>query len=278
MPPRSRISVTARAALKLSGIIDYIYIYKCAQGGSIARNLVSSSRSIIRNAVTDADRAITTHRDFAGALQSRPSINNNGLLCDQAHLGYFFFFQSGISERATRVARTRRAARMSQRGGLRGHISLRACEGSPTKSLSLPLPPLAPVIYTPGAPRARYYRGIIQTYLYPSPMTADMTCDRLRYRLHDIFRSLSLSLSSYTPLPSQFSTVLPRRPPSCALTSSLARPSLSRARARHRAAIAPMEKYARPMHDVHNSRESSCVLLPRAMPPLRASNKTNNVR
>ena len=26
---------------------------------------------------------------------------------------------------------------------------------------------------------SRYYRGIIQTYLYPSPMTADMTCDRL---------------------------------------------------------------------------------------------------
>lgn len=36
-----------------------------------------------------------------------------------------------------------------------------------------------------------YYRGIIQTYLYPSPMTADMTCDRLRYRLHDMPRSLS---------------------------------------------------------------------------------------
>lgn len=42
-----------------------------------------------------------------------------------------------------------------------------------------------------GAP-SRYYRGIIQTYLYPSPMTADMTCDRLRYRLHDMHRSLSL--------------------------------------------------------------------------------------
>lgn len=42
---------------------------------------------------------------------------------------------------------------------------------------------------------SRYYRGIIQTYLYPSPMTADMTCDRLRYRLHDMPRSLSPSVA-----------------------------------------------------------------------------------
>lgn len=50
-----------------------------------------------------------------------------------------------------------------------------------------------------GAP-TRYYRGIIQTYLYPSPMTADMTCDRLRYRLHDMFRSLTPSFTAVTIL------------------------------------------------------------------------------
>lgn len=50
-----------------------------------------------------------------------------------------------------------------------------------------------------GAP-TRYYRGIIQTYLYPSPMTADMTCDRLRYRLHDMFRSLAPSFTAVTIL------------------------------------------------------------------------------
>lgn len=47
---------------------------------------------------------------------------------------------------------------------------------------------------------SRYYRGIIQTYLYPSPMTADMTCDRLRYRLHDMPRSLSPSITISFPL------------------------------------------------------------------------------
>lgn len=46
---------------------------------------------------------------------------------------------------------------------------------------------------------SRYYRGIIQTYLYPSPMTADMTCDRLRYRLHDMPRSLSPSVTISFP-------------------------------------------------------------------------------
>lgn len=51
-----------------------------------------------------------------------------------------------------------------------------------------------------GAP-TRYYRGIIQTYLYPSPMTADMTCDRLRYRLHDMLRSLALSYCRHNSLP-----------------------------------------------------------------------------
>jgi len=50
-----------------------------------------------------------------------------------------------------------------------------------------------------GAP-TRYYRGIIQTYLYPSPMTADMTCDRLRYRLHDMLRSLAPSSTAVTIL------------------------------------------------------------------------------
>jgi len=61
----------------------------------------------------------------------------------------------------------------------------------------------------------RYYRGIIQTYLYPSPMTADMTCDRLRYRLHDMPRSLSLAPAAFTILrhPSQAAT--PCRAVSC---------------------------------------------------------------
>lgn len=58
-----------------------------------------------------------------------------------------------------------------------------------------------------GAP-TRYYRGIIQTYLYPSPMTADMTCDRLRYRLHDMLRFLAPSFT----LPSQFSANPSERP------------------------------------------------------------------
>lgn len=72
---------------------------------------------------------------------------------------------------------------------------------------------------------SRYYRGIIQTYLYPSPMTADMTCDRLRYRLHDMLRSLSPSITiSFHSLcnPS------PRFSPSCNSPSALENASLER--------------------------------------------------
>lgn len=56
---------------------------------------------------------------------------------------------------------------------------------------------------------SRYYRGIIQTYLYPSPMTADMTCDRLRYRLHDM---LSFSSSS-SPVAISFHSLCNPSPP-----------------------------------------------------------------
>jgi len=67
----------------------------------------------------------------------------------------------------------------------------------------------------------RYYRGIIQTYLYPSPMTADMTCDRLRYRLHDMPRSLSLA--PFLLPPSQFFAIPFERPPPVARSPVLPR-------------------------------------------------------
>lgn len=85
-----------------------------------------------------------------------------------------------------------KAARMSQRGGL--SVVTSVSEHARAHGLN-------PRNIHTGAP-TRYYRGIIQTYLYPSPMTADMTCDRLRYRLHDMSRSLALSS---TAAPSQFS-------------------------------------------------------------------------
>lgn len=74
---------------------------------------------------------------------------------------------------------------------------------------------------------SRYYRGIIQTYLYPSPMTADMTCDRLRYRLHDMPRSLSPSITISFPHSLQpFPTFL-TPPPSTLENASLERGVIS---------------------------------------------------
>lgn len=108
---------------------------------------------------------------------------------------------------------------MSQRGGLRGHISLRACEGSRG---------LNPRNIHTGAP-TRYYRGIIQTYLYPSPMTADMTCDRLRYRLHDMPRSPLLPLSLSLARPPTAVAILrhPFSPPSRSVLPSRARAAIA---------------------------------------------------
>lgn len=134
----------------------------------------------------------------------------------------FSFFSALGSRKATRVARTRRLACPNEAVSPRSHQS-------PSMRGFSPSPPLEwegwmgkgwnPRNVHTGA-LTRYYRGIIQTYLYPSPMTADMTCDRLRYRLHDMFPSplslfpspplsLSLSLSAVTILHR------PLYPPSC---------------------------------------------------------------
>lgn len=83
---------------------------------------------------------------------------------------------------------------LGRRQGLRvqggSHVSTRRSPWSHQSPSMRGLSGLNPRNIHTGAP-TRYYRGIIQTYLYPSPMTADMTCDRLRYRLHDMPRSPS---------------------------------------------------------------------------------------
>lgn len=127
----------------------------------------------------------------------------------------FFFLRARISKGDKGCAY--KAARMSQRGGLSAvtSVSEHARVLSPRRGREGGGGRLNPRNIHTGAP-TRYYRGIIQTYLYPSPMTADMTCDRLRYRLHDMFRSpfplLFFSLSLLPTLPSQFSTALSVRP------------------------------------------------------------------
>lgn len=81
----------------------------------------------------------------------------------------------------------------------------------------------------------RYYRGIIQTYLYPSPMTADMTCDRLRYRLHDMPRSLTHSCRRHnSPPPFRPTLALPPCPPARALPSPMENMQLARRAIRSR--------------------------------------------
>lgn len=100
--------------------------------------------------------------------------------------GTFMIFFCGLGRRY-RVSRTRRFACLDEAVSVVTSVSehARALELNPRN------------IHTE-AP-SRYYRGIIQTYLYPSPMTADMTCDRLRYRLHDMPRSLSPSVTISFP-------------------------------------------------------------------------------
>lgn len=106
---------------------------------------------------------------------------------------------------------------LGRRQGLRvqggSHVSTRRSpwsHQSPSMRRALGLNPRN--IHT-GVP-TRYYRGIIQTYLYPSPMTADMTCDRLRYRLHDMPRSLTHSCRRHnSPPPFRPTLALPPVPP-----------------------------------------------------------------
>lgn len=117
------------------------------------------------------------------------------------------------------------------------HVSTRRSPWSHQSPSMRGLSGLNPRNIHTGAP-TRYYRGIIQTYLYPSPMTADMTCDRLRYRLHDMPRSL-LSLPSFSRFLSRSFSLAPSRrnsPPPFQLTLAL-----PLCLARSRALPSPME-------------------------------------
>jgi len=138
----------------------------------------------------DPDAAIS----YFYELQPHGSINNSHLFA----IGNIsdIFFCAWILEGDKGCAY--KAARMSQRGGL--SVVTSVSEHARAHGLN------SRNIHT-GAP-TRYYRGIIQTYLYPSPMTADMTCDRLRYRLHDMPRSLAPSSTAVTIL----YTTLPTKP------------------------------------------------------------------
>lgn len=98
-------------------------------------------------------------------------------------------------------------------------------------------------------------------------MTADMTCDRLRYRLHDMHRSLSLFLS--LPLSRSFPHNSP--PPPFRLTLAHPPPCLLSLSFSLAPAIAD-GKYATRTACTTSSR--SCVLRNRRT---LASNKTNNV-
>lgn len=128
--------------------------------------------------------------------------------------GTFMIFFCGLGRRY-RVSRTGRFACLDEAVSVVTSVSehARALELNPRN------------IHTE-AP-SRYYRGIIQTYLYPSPMTADMTCDRLRYRLHDMPRSLSPSITISFPHSLQpFPTFL-TPPPSTLENASLERGVIS---------------------------------------------------
>lgn len=146
---------------------------------SLRESFLILSASRMRRADPDVEFSQLPSRTFGRADQLITFIRDRG------HLWYFFALGSW---KATRVARTRRLACPNEAVSVVTSVSEHARAHG-----------LNPRNIHTGAP-TRYYRGIIQTYLYPSPMTADMTCDRLRYRLHDMLRSLAPSFTAVTIL------------------------------------------------------------------------------